>query len=215
MLTLCWAAKGGSGTSVVAASMAVAADSPSLLIDLAGDAPTLLGLAKPDTPGIFDWFASDAPTHRLAALETSIGQNTSLIHRGSPQAVSVARWQLASSVWANDERRVIVDLGTRPPLRFLGGGCSSLLVTRPCYLATRAAAQIGIQPTGIVMVREPGRLLRARDLEVAIGAPVVAVIEWDPAIARVADSGLLANRLPGGLRRELRRALHSELRDVA
>ena len=46
MITVCWAAKGGSGTTVVAAAMAIAAPTPTLLIDLAGDVPAVLGVPE-------------------------------------------------------------------------------------------------------------------------------------------------------------------------
>jgi hypothetical protein len=62
------------------------------------------------------------------------------------------------------------------------------------------------RPTGIVLVTEPGRALGARDVERAIGAPVVAEVPYDPAVARAVDAGLLATRLPGSIARPLRGA---------
>ena len=61
MITVCWAAKGGSGTTVVATAMAIASSSPTLLVDLAGDVPATLGMPEPDGAGLFDWLRSDAP----------------------------------------------------------------------------------------------------------------------------------------------------------
>ena len=58
MLTICWAAKGGSGTTVFAVAKAITSPTPALLVDLAGDAMAVLGLPDPDGPGV----------HRLAAL---------------------------------------------------------------------------------------------------------------------------------------------------
>ena len=52
MITICWAAKGGSGTTVVAATRALTTPHPTLLVDLAGDLPTTLGLTHPDGPGV-------------------------------------------------------------------------------------------------------------------------------------------------------------------
>ena len=37
MVTICWAAKGGSGTTVVTAALALSSASPTLLVDLDGD----------------------------------------------------------------------------------------------------------------------------------------------------------------------------------
>ncbi len=57
----------------------------------------------------------------------------------------------------------------------------------------------------MVVVDEPGHALSTRHVERAVRAPVVAVIDFDPAIARAVDSGLLASRLPRVVGRELRR----------
>ena len=59
MLFICSSVKGGSGTSVVAASLAVTAllvhpDSTSLIVDLAGDQPAVLGLPEPGH-GLTHW----------------------------------------------------------------------------------------------------------------------------------------------------------------
>lgn len=83
----------------------------------------------------------------------------------------------------------------------------SLLVIRPCYLALRRAAQAPLRPTGVVLIREPGRVLTTADVEQAVGAPVVATLELDPAVARTVDAGLLATRLPRSLGRPLSRAI--------
>jgi hypothetical protein len=82
----------------------------------------------------------------------------------------------------------------------------SLLVTRPCYMAIQRARRIGVQPTGIAVIHEPGRALSADDIERAIGAPVVFETRLDPAVARAVDSGLLVARLPRSLIMSLRRA---------
>ena len=44
----------------------------------------------------------------------------------------------------------------------------------------------------MILVAEPGRSLRSSDVERAVGAPVVATVSLDPAIARAVDAGLLA-----------------------
>ena len=46
--------------------------------------------------------------------------------------------------------------------------------------------------------------MRSRDVERCLGAPVVATVSVDPAIARAVDAGLLAARLPWVIGRELR-----------
>jgi hypothetical protein len=64
-----------------------------------------------------------------------------------------------------------------------------------------------LRPSEVVVVREPGRSLSRHDIESALGAPVRAEIEADPAVARAVDAGLLmARRLPRSLERGLRHA---------
>jgi hypothetical protein len=82
----------------------------------------------------------------------------------------------------------------------------SLLVLRPCYLALRRAVAAPFRPSGVVLVREPGRALTRRDVEAVLGVPVRAEVDVDPAIARAVDAGLLTARLPRGLERALRDA---------
>ena len=79
MLTLCWSAKGGSGTTVVAAGIALAASTPTLLVDLVGGLPTALGLPDPAGPGVADWLASNAAPARLASLELTLAGSLSLL----------------------------------------------------------------------------------------------------------------------------------------
>lgn len=75
-------------------------------------------------------------------------------------------------------------------------GARNLLVTRLDYLALRRAVNLPQAPDGIIVVEEPGRALHVVDAERAIGAPVIAVVAWDPAIARAVDAGLLGTRHP-------------------
>jgi MinD superfamily P-loop ATPase len=208
MISVCWAAKGGSGTTVVAASMAIAANAPTLLIDLAGDVPAVLGITEPDGPGVFDWLASEAPPARLGALELRVDGQTSVLACGRVTSVAPERWTELVT-WLRAERRdVVIDAGSsgRPPPAVLRAADHALLVTRPCYLALRAAMRSQARPTGIVLVDEPGRALRPRDVEASLGAPVVAHVLLDPAIARAVDAGLLLARLPSAFRHAVRLA---------
>jgi hypothetical protein len=108
-----------------------------------------------------------------------------------------------------DPRVVVADCGTLPEGAAATVAASAergVLVTRPCFLALRRAARAAVRPTEAILVAEPGRSLTRRDLEAALGVPVVAVVEVDPAVARAVDAGLLSSRLPRGLGRELRSA---------
>lgn len=224
MVTLCWAVKGGSGTTVVAAALALTSARPSLLVDLDGEIPAVLGLPEPDRPGVAEWLASSTSPNHLAELLLDIGPRTWLLPwrstagstaNGSTDDIVDTdgdRWELLadwlydwSSQWGCD---VTVDVGTAtPPEALRHRATRSLLVTRPCYLALRRAVRNPVRPTGVVLIDEPGHGLRHRDVEHAIGVPVEATVAFDPAIARAVDAGLLTGRLP--------RMMHRALRQVA
>jgi hypothetical protein len=218
MVTLCWAAKGGSGTTVVATALALSSQRPSLLVDLDGEIPAVLGVPEPDRPGVAEWLASDTSTDHLADLLIDIGprawllpwcaitSNTSL-DSTQPQS---ERWA-ALGDWLHDWSNqwgcdVTVDVGTRTPPEALAARSNrSLLITRPCYLSLRRAVHSTVRPTGVVLVDEPGHGLTQRDIEHALGVPVDAVVSFDPTVSRAVDAGLLASRLPRVMTRALRR----------
>ncbi len=219
MVTLCWAAKGGSGTTVVATALALSSPRPSLLVDLDGEIPAVLGLPDPDRPGVAEWLASDTSVDHLAELLIDIAPRTWLlpwttatsgVHTGRLDG-NDARWALLgdwlhdwSSQWGCD---VTVDVGTRvPPEPLATRADRSLLVTRPCYLSLRRAVRSTVRPTGVILVDEPGRGLGQRDVEHALGVPIEAVVSLDPTVSRAVDAGLLASRLPRVMTRALRRA---------
>lgn len=205
-VTVLWAAKGGSGTTVVTATLAVFCATDSLLVDLAGDLPDALGVARPDGQGIGDWLRSDAPPSALAHLAIDIDRTTRLIPRGLPVDPTSPRWpELVDTLAARPA--VFVDAGTgAPPAALLDGDVRTLLVTRPCYLALQRAVATRCRPDGVVLVAEPGRSLRPFDVERCIGAPVVASVSLDIAVARAVDAGLLRARPPRPFVRELRGA---------
>jgi len=208
MLTICWAAKGGSGTTVFAAAKALASERPTLLVDLAGDVMAVLGLPDPDGPGAHDWLRSDAPGERLSRLEHTATEHLSVVPAGRIDGSDHGgRWFELSAHLRAETRPVIVDAGSgRPPASLLAAADETLLVTRACYIALRRAVSGGIAPSGVVLIEEPGRSLRAADVEASIGAPVVSTALLDPAIARAVDAGLLVSRLPSAWRRQLRAA---------
>lgn len=214
MLIACWSAKGGSGTTVVAAALAavVARSSPvgSLLVDLAGDAPAVLGLPEPGGPGLAGWLAAGAtvPADALARLEVETGHGLGLIPAGGLLPEAPGRGEVLAAMLAADARPVVADCGsspTGPALAVAAAAAHSLLVLRPCYLALRRAVQSPLRPSGVVLVEEVGRAIGRRDVEQALGVPVRAVVAHEQRIARAVDAGLLAGRLPGSLTRSLRR----------
>lgn len=221
MITLCHAAKGGSGTTVVACTRALSSPGPVLLVDLRGDIPAMLGLAEPERPGVLDWLASAAPGAHLDDLLVGVTPNCSLLAASDAQlgpakrppdpTVDPARWdELVNwlSEWsAGAAGSVVIDAGTSAlPTSFLEQCTHRWLVTRPCYLALRRAGRLPVRPTGVVLVEEPGHALSRRDVERSARAPVVARIAWDVRVARCVDSGLLlAGRLPRSFQRALGR----------
>lgn len=218
MITLCLAAKGGSGTTFVACARAIHASGPSLLVDLDGDAPAMLGLAEPDRPGVVDWLASNAPIEHLDDLVIGVAPELSLLptrEAGSSAATpgtDPERWDGLFdwlTDWAHDTGgSVVIDAGTvAVPAAFAERCPTRWMVTRCCYLSLRRTGRLTSTPTGVVLVEEPGRVLKRRDVEISVGAPVVACIPWDSRVARAVDCGLLVSgRVSRSVGRELAKA---------
>lgn len=216
MVISCWSAKGGSGTTVVAVTLALLGarrhQQGVLMVDLAGDVPAALGVPDPAGPGVRGWAAAgrEVPADALARLALPVYPGVDLLPRGEGPEPDRPRLELLSALLAADDRLVVVDCGTlstdSPTLAIAGASTSSLLVIRPCYLALRRAVAIPLRPSAVVLVSEPGRALDRGDIESVLGVPVAAEVAVDPAIARAVDAGLMASRLPRGLQRSLRDA---------
>jgi hypothetical protein len=221
VFAVCWSVKGGSGTTVVAAALALVlarrSTSGALLVDLAGDAPAALGLPEPDGPGLAGWFAAgrSVPADGLNRLEVPVTSGLSVVPRGRGPLGPADRAEVLVGVLAAESRSVVVDAGvttwtdpsTDPAGPLLAAAAeASLLVTRPCYLSLRRAVAAPLHPTGVVLIVEPGRALDRDDVDEVLGAPVVAEVPVDPAVARAVDAGLLVSRLPRSLERALGRA---------
>lgn len=211
-MIVCWSVKGGSGTTVVASTIALmrAAESQrgALLVDLAGDVPAVLGLAESSGPGINDWFANCDHGSRMTLQSIAIQAtaNLQIIARGLKQldAKENRNFTELCAALKSFDLPIIVDAGCGlPSPDLLANASSSLLITRPCYLSLRRAAQLSVSPTGIVLINEAGRALGKHDVEAVIGAPVVAEIDFDSAIARAVDAGLLASRIPTIMSKQL------------
>ena len=209
-MIVCWSVKGGSGTTVVASTLALmrAAESQrgALLVDLAGDVPAVLGLAESSGPGISDWFAHCDLGSRMTLQSIAIQAtaNLQIIARGLKQLDVDENFIDLCAALKTFDLPIIVDAGCGlPSPDLLAHASSSLLVTRPCYLSLRRAAQLSVSPTGIVLINEAGRALGKHDVEAVIGAPVIAEIIFDAAIARAVDAGLLASRIPTIMSKQL------------
>ena len=215
MLLACWSVKGGVGTSVVSAGIATMLarrEGSATLFDLAGDLPSILGVPEPDGPGLRDWLHADdaVGVEAIGRLEREAGPGLRFVHRGRRVPGSVDRAALAAAHLAEADGVNVIDVGRlgdgeSDAVRraVVEGATTSLLVTRPCYLALRRALACPVRPDGIVLVAEPGRAIGRSDVVDVLGRPVVAEIVVDPAIARAVDAGLLTSRLPADLARSL------------
>jgi hypothetical protein len=212
-ITSCWAAKGGAGTTVVVAGIALARKGPTILVDLDGDLPAVLGLPEPAGQGLAEWFTSDARPTAVLHLAIAVNPSIHLIPRGAGVIDPAAtRWPELADWFAGDRRHFVVDCGSAPPPLELAaaarrdgsGPRRELLVTRPCYLALRRACALGARPDGLIVVGGRDQSLGPGDAARSLGVPVLAQVADDPAVARAVNAGLLAVRVPGSLLRPLR-----------
>lgn len=216
MLIACWSAKGGSGVTVIAASLALllARQGPpgAVLADLDGDAAAVLGLPEEPTAGLAGWLAAgeDVPADALARLEVQVAPGLALLPRGSGP-LATGRIAALLALWEGGHRPVVVDCGNltkqvdpavaTPVAR---AADRSLLVIRPCYLSLCHATRAPVRPTGAIAVTQPGRPMGHRDVERALDVPVVCRLAEDPVVSRAVDAGLTAQRVPRSLARGLR-----------
>jgi hypothetical protein len=213
VVVCCWSAKGGAGTTVGASALALLLARRSLdgavLVDLAGDVPTALGVADDATAGVSDWLAigEHVPADGLARLERPAGGGVAIVPRGRGSLADDRAHALAALL-ATDHRPVVVDAGvidgSGVAATLAASASTSLLVTRPCFLSLRRALSAPVRPSGVVLVVEDGRALVAADVEGALGVPVCAQVLVTPQVARAVDAGILPSRLPRSLERELR-----------
>jgi hypothetical protein len=213
LLTL-WSPKGGSGTSVVAAAMALIASSrgATRLADFGGDQPAILGLPPLQTSaaGLADWLAAgpSSPSDWLDDIAAPVVPGLTLLPRGpgeigfdSPEAGA------ALAVALRDGDRAVLDAGSAsgpvaPALRaVVEVSDAALMVIRPCYLALRRA--VGDprleRSCGVIVVEDAGRALDADDVAAVLGVPVAGRVPVRGEIARAVDAGVLRDRLPAPL----------------
>ena len=219
MITWYWSVKGGVGTSVVAAATAIrlaSEEHDTTLVDLTGDQPALLGMvagAMSSEPGIGDWVAAGdgVAADAIGRLLEDVAPGLRLLRRGTrlapldhtaPLEDQRPRLMLALEVLARNGP-VVVDAGLDlAGLRsVLGGRHRPVCVLRACYLALSRAQQVAGPYERVILVEEPGRALRSRDVAAAVGASHVERVAWDPRVARSVDAGTIVSMLPPPLRR--------------
>ena len=169
-------ARGGQGTSTVAAALALYA---------AQDAPTTL------------------LTHDPTAMARLLGTTGAL---PTPEQPFAAGPQLTvAGLDGPQEAVTIIDAGqaveAAASATLPDGGQRYAVVRGPCYLALATLVSLpDLRPDGVILVAEPGRSLSASDTSAILGVPVIATVPVRPSIARLIDAGLLAGRpseIPG------------------
>ena len=98
---------------------------------------------------------------------------------------------------------VVVDAGLDPAETRSGlkEPFRPVCVLRACYLALSRAQRVAGPYDRVILVEEPGRALRARDVSAAVGAATVERVPWDPRVARSVDAGTIVSMLPPPLKR--------------
>ena len=217
MFTILSSPKGGTGTSVVAASLAIvsSSSSPTLLVDLAGDQAAILGLPQPPI-GLSDW--ANGMTYRdFDEIISLCHDNLYLAPTGTFdfETLNANAWDKllrALSLKHSEGCNIIVDLGRADiPLALRKIVDTCYLVTRPCYLALRRAVDLETAFSGVIVVNEPDRVLTSRDVESVLKLKCVAEIPYTSEISRRVDSGLLKSRLPMTLQSVLSQLISLEV----
>ena len=217
MFTILSSPKGGTGTSVVAASLAIvsSSSSPTLLVDLAGDQAAILGLPQPPI-GLSDW-ANGMTYREFDEIISLCHDNLYLAPTGTFdfETLNANAWDKllrALSLKHSEGYNIIVDLGRADiPLALRKIVDTCYLVTRPCYLALRRAVDLETAFSGVIVVNEPDRVLTSRDVESVLKLKCVAEIPYTSEISRRVDSGLLKSRLPMTLQSVLSQLISLEV----
>jgi MinD superfamily P-loop ATPase len=213
VLLALWSPKGGSGTSVVAAAVALvsAGRGETRLADLGGDQPAILGLPlQPSvwgpSEGLAAWLGAgpSTPTEWLDEMSVPVVPGLALLPRGPDVGAGLTpEAGAALAVALRDGGVAVVDAGSGGDP---GGAVraaievadTALMVIRPCYLALRRA--VGdprlARSAGAILVEDAGRALDAADIAAVLGVPVVGRVPVRAEIARAVDAGVLRDRLP-------------------
>ena len=209
MFTIFSSPKGGSGTSVAAAGLAIVSSSTTrtLLVDLAGDQAAILGLPEPPV-GLSDW-VNEMTHHNFDEILIDCDNNLFLAPSGSFDfdILTVNAWKNLSQALArkvDDGFNIIIDFGTEEmPLALSRFPHQHYIVTRPCYLSLRRAVNLEKSFSGVVVIHEPDRVLTTSDIESVLKMKCVAEVPYSREISRRVDSGLLKSRLPMSLQTAL------------
>ncbi|MBI2168996.1 MAG: hypothetical protein HYU28_05785 [Actinobacteria bacterium] len=190
-------ARGGQGTSTVAAVLAVLASARSRTILVSRD-----------------------PAASRAILGVPALDRTGRLTEVSPRLFVAGDDTVAES---EEDTTVIVDdtrLGAqREPWPAPDTAWRWLVLRGPCYVALEAAVAGGWNPHGVILLREPKRALRAVDVAQVLDVPVVAEVPFSHEVSRSIDAGTLlgwAHRLAAfrGLAQLVAPGLHPAYREA-
>jgi hypothetical protein len=199
MSTIFMSSKGGNCTTVTATAFSLIAASrglPTVLIDLCGDIPSVVGIPEPSTAGVNDWLAEDSTldAEALVKLGTPVSPGLVVVHRGARFVQGQPRWSDLAAAMSTLPMNVNIDAGTGYlPDELRNTKADITMVVKPCYLALRRATALS-RPTNIVVIREEGRALTVKDVGNVIGSPILAEIPYSAPISRAVDAGLLLSR---------------------
>ncbi|MFT7476086.1 MAG: hypothetical protein ACI81L_003034 [Verrucomicrobiales bacterium] len=219
--SLC-SSKGGVGTSVVAAAVAIELAKSSLdrevvLVDFGGDQPDILGVAQEDIPGdpvgVVDWLTSndDVGIDAIDNLLIEVGPQIRVLPMGRRSLIAAGPiepkrcGELVSGL--GSRYLVVADIGvladgiSSPGALIAAAGDRITAVLQACYLSLRRAGRLPVLVDDVVEVVEGGRSMSTLDVELVMGRPVSARITRDPRVGRAVDIGTLTTRLPRSLRR--------------
>lgn len=215
-----WSPKGGSGTSTVTAGTAIRLanddeDRDVVLVDLAGDQPALLGLTtieQSDVPGITDWVESSERRDTLDCLIEKVAPGLGLVRLGTrgpagvdrtPTSTRGRRLITAIKALVRPDRVLVVDAGLDLHEYRAHVPGVPVCVVRSCYLALSRGQRVPGPYERVVVIQEPQRGLRARDVAAALGASEVEIVAWDPRVGRAVDAGTIVSMLPPPLQHSL------------
>jgi hypothetical protein len=207
LLVALWSPKGGSGTSLVAASLALALAARrggARLADCGGDQGALLGTGTEPESGLGDWLAAhpEVAADALDRIAVDAGAGLALLppgRRGVDAAPEAAGRALAAALAGAAPTVVDAAAAPAPAVRALLDAASHrVLVLRGCYLGLRRASRdpATAHASGVVVVEDPERPLRARDVGEVVALPLLGVVPVRPEIARTIDAGTIVQRPP-------------------
>jgi hypothetical protein len=198
MIVVCRSPKGGSGTTITSAALAMMLAAQhrggGYIVDLAGELAPALGIPDPPDTQPVDVNASlKLLSFAPRELRTPVEHN----------------WKEVANQLLSYDAPVVIDVGTGELNEsFERIANRTFLVLRPCYLAlSKASNKMShgyLRNDGIIVLEESGRALTPTDISTVLKTPIVSTIKVDPSVSRAVDAGLLSSRIPAALNEGLR-----------